>query len=160
MNRRALVYEDRMPHVSRIPLQLLITAVLCVAPCVTLGASAGSGESPIQRISVYLQAPAAGTEPDLELEAPGLRMETVSKHRISSSRPLLIIVDPSSYPTALLRRRLALLGKALSETAAFSDAGLEVRLGIPVLAGILSEPFKTPATIPRTPGAAWDGRWT
>jgi tetratricopeptide (TPR) repeat protein len=136
-----------MSHVSRVPLQLLITVVLCVAPCVTLGASEGSGEPPLRRISVYLQAPIAGTEPDLELKAPGLRLETVSKHRISSSRPLLIIVDPSSYPTALLRRRLALLGKALSDTAAFSDAGLKVRLGIPVLAGILSESFKTPATI-------------
>jgi thioredoxin-like negative regulator of GroEL len=136
-----------MSHVSRVPLQLIIIVALCVAPCVTRGASEGSGESPLRHIPVYLQAPAAGTEPDIELKAPGLHLETVSTHRISSSRPLLVIVDPASYPTALLRRRLSLLGKALSETAAFSDAGFEVRVGIPVLAGILSEPFRNPAAI-------------
>ena len=107
----------------------------------------GREEPPVRQIAVYFQATPGNSEPGIELRAPGLRLEIVSKQRISPSRPLLLIVDPSSYPPAELRRRMSLLGKAISESPAFREPGLEVRLGVPVLDGILSEPFRDPSKI-------------
>ena len=143
----ASIPRDRVFEGSMTFVRLLVGTALTFAILATVCASPDAGEPPVRRLAVYLQATAAGSEPDIELQAPGLRLEIVSKQRLSPSRPLLLIVDPSSYPPATLRRRLSDLGKALSETPAFRDSSLEVRLGVPVLDGILSEPFRNPATI-------------
>lgn len=147
MNPPVLILGDRT-HIGRVSLaSVRAVAALTVVLAATGYASPDTEEPPVRRLAVYLQAQAAGPGPDIELRSPGLRLEIISKQRISPTRPLLLIVDPSSYPPAELRRRLSLLGKAISESPAFRDPGLEVRLGVPVLDGILTEPFRNPATL-------------
>ncbi len=115
----------------------MISLVLC------LGAGRGAERDVRVRFTAF--APDPGVRHDsLRVSAGGSPAHIVSAASLSRSRQLLIVIDPTSYSSAEIRRRVGLFGKAL---AASSPERWTIRLGIPMLAGVLGPPIDDPQRI-------------
>jgi hypothetical protein len=64
-----------------------------------------------------------------------------SKHALSPAAPLLIIIDPRSLAPDEVRRQVGRLGRALSGFPGGCGSMRPIRLGFPLLDGILTEPI-------------------
>ena len=87
------------------------------------------------RVSVYPDSPAA-SPPEFSADP----LAVLSARPLESTRPLLIIVDPTSAAGAEFYRRTLSVVQVLSRRAARAPAP-EIRIGITALGGILSDPL-------------------
>jgi tetratricopeptide (TPR) repeat protein len=93
-------------------------------------------------LSVYVDGAPPGLGPsDFAVSAGDSTLKVDSSVLLGKSRPILIIVDPGSYSRTELRRRLSMLSAALAEPTASNQEPVPLRLGFPVLDGILTDPI-------------------
>lgn len=88
-------------------------------------------------LPVFLAAPEEHVT--FVVSAPSIEFQVKAASPMSSTRPLLVIIDPSSYSIPQLQRRVGALVAALA--AELPDrTQQEIRVGIPILDGILYDP--------------------
>jgi tetratricopeptide (TPR) repeat protein len=125
--------------------ELFRIAALCVVACGSLAGHAAfqSSENTSRlSLSVYVDgAPSGLGAADFVVSAGESTLKVDSAVLLGKSRPILIIVDPGSYSRTELRRRLSLLSAALSEPTTSSQEPVPLRLGFPILDGILTDPI-------------------
>ncbi len=101
--------------------------------CLSLGVVAAADQAVRTRFTAYSESGAV--RPDgVSVAAAGSRARVLSAAAPSQHRPLLILIDPNSYSRQELRARLGRFAQAL---AAPRSGPWRVRIGIPVLDGIL-----------------------
>ena len=76
---------------------------------------------------------------DFAVSAGDSTLKVDSSVPLGKSRPILIIVDPGSYSRTELRRRLSLLSAALADPTASGQEPVPLRLGFPILDGVLTD---------------------
>jgi tetratricopeptide (TPR) repeat protein len=128
-------------------LRLLLGCPLLLALGVLVTAKATPGQ-PNRFISVYPSTRELLSEPDFEIRS-ALNLRLLSSRPVLQSRQLLVVIDPSGFTTAELRRCALALAQALTQEDRLWRAGSQVRVGLPVLDGILSDPIAAPSEAPR-----------
>jgi len=114
---------------------------ICVLSAYPRGQDAADGPTRI-RISVYLDRVPAG-EVTFTTSASTPELKIISSGPIETSRPWILLVDPTGMRRAEIERRVAALASAILG----QGPAHHIRVGIPVLGGILSNP------IPFRPGS-------
>ena len=74
-------------------------------------------------------------------------LKIISATPFGNRRPIVLVVDPGSYTRAEARQRIAALAKAFAARAAVQGVSLRIRMGIPVLDGVLSDLLADPKTL-------------
>jgi tetratricopeptide (TPR) repeat protein len=96
-------------------------------------------EKNILQIPVYLDQAHSGEAISFAVSAETQNLKTLSSAPMAAARPMLVIIDPTSYPTPELRRRITGLIGGLNP-AMQKQAQPQIRLGIAVHDGILFDP--------------------
>ncbi len=116
---------------------------LCIVACGSLtgfAAFQSSENANKLSLSVYVDgAPPGLGASDFAVSAGDSTLKVDSSVPLGKSRPILIIVDPGSYSRTELRRRLSLLSAALAEPTASGQEPVPLRLGFPILDGVLTD---------------------
>ncbi len=79
--------------------------------------------------------------------AAELDLRVLSAERFGSPRPILLLVDPHSYTRPEMRRRVSALARAMVVSSESRGRPIKVRVGIPVLDGILGAWLTDPKTL-------------
>jgi tetratricopeptide (TPR) repeat protein len=107
---------------------------------VSLGLSTAAAETGKLSASVYLQDQRPAQDLKFTASTNSFALKVLSVEPLDKTRPLLIVVDPASYPRLEMRRRVLSLARALSASAAGRQS-FDIRMGILVLDGILGDPI-------------------
>ncbi len=113
-----------------------------------LHSAAGADEKPATTIYLPAYSEATAVPVRFIAEAPSLDLSVISSAPLNPDRPLLLIVEPSSYPLSQLQKRISEIIAALTAEVA-NRPTLKVRLGVPALDGIL---FDLPGNATAMPG--------
>jgi tetratricopeptide (TPR) repeat protein len=92
-------------------------------------------------ISAYFMAGQAPSGPDFEIRST-LDLRIVSSRPVSRSRSVLVVIDQTGFSATEIRKHVSALAQALTQSLQLWEAGTSVRVGIPILDGILMAPIK------------------
>ena len=122
-----------------------LTILHAIAVSTVRGDESDEKVAPIY-LPVYLEE---ASEPiSFTVTAPSFDLQVLSSSPMSPSRPLLLIIDPASYSTPQLHRRIAALVAALAAELP-KQGSPRIRVGIPALDGVL---FDLPGSAGTPPG--------
>ena len=85
--------------------------------------------------------------PIFSARASELELKILSAEPFHNARPILLLADPNSYGRAEMRRRISVLGRAFAIACETRGRPLKIRMGIPVLDGILGVWLTDPKTL-------------
>ncbi|HYK91655.1 MAG TPA: hypothetical protein VE398_23005 [Acidobacteriota bacterium] len=135
----------------RLP-RLLPGSVLCFA-FVALTITSTSAAQASRFVSAFPTAAESLPLTDLEVRST-LNIRIISSNSVSKSRLLLLIIDPTGFSPAEIRKHVSALGLALSHASRFWESGSQVRVGVPVMDGILMDPIRDPGGVTSVVDAA------
>ncbi len=126
-----------------------VSVFLCLALAQANSQTITGNEPQEKAASIFLPVSltAPGEQVAFVAAAQSIEFQVKSASRMSPARPLLIIIDPSTYSMPQLQLRVAALFAALA--AELPDRSQRmIHVGIPVIDGIIYEPAETAGTTP------------
>lgn len=124
-----------------------VLAVLCLSVIQADSQTIAGGEQQEKATSIFLPVSLTSREDRVTFSASAgsIEFQVKSASHMSPTRPLLIIIDPSSYSMQQLHRLVTALVAALA--AELPDRSHQkIHVGIPVFDGIMYEPPETAGT--------------